>query len=146
MRVAQVRTGMALSDAGGSLLPQLPLFLAGVGGRLTDGEAMTSWISLDDVVRVFAHAALDAEVTGPLNGVGPQPVTARDFARTLGGILHRPALLPVPPAGPRLVLGAAAADELIRTDQNVSSAWLEASGFTPVHTRLEDALRHVLRR
>ena len=55
-------------------------------------------------------------------------------------------LLPVPPAGPRLVLGAAAADELIRTDQNVSSARLEASGFTPVHTRLEDALRHVLRR
>ena len=146
VRVAQVRTGMALSDAGGSLLPQLPLFLAGVGGRLTDGEAMTSWISLDDVVRAFAHAALDAEVTGPLNGVGPQPVTARDFARTLGGILHRPALLPVPPAGPRLVLGAAAADELIRTDQNVSSARLEASGFTPVHTRLEDALRHVLRR
>ena len=44
------------------------------------------------------------------------------------------------------MLGAAAADELIRTDQNVSSARLEASGFTPVHTRLEDALRHVLRR
>lgn len=146
VRVAHVRTGMALSDAGGSLLPQLPLFLAGVGGRLTDGEAMTSWISLDDIVRAFGHAALSADVEGPLNGVGPQPVTAREFARTLGKVLRRPAVVPVPPAGPRLVLGSAAADELISVDQNVSSARLEASGFVPAHATLEDALRHVLRR
>jgi len=144
VRVAQVRTGIALSDAGGSLLPQLPLFLAGMGGRLTDGGAMTSWISLDDIVRTFAHAALRADVEGPLNGVGPEPVTAREFARTLGRVLHRPALVPVPPIGPKLVLGGAAADELIGVDQNVSSARLEASGFVPAHDRLEDALRHVL--
>lgn len=146
VRVAQVRTGMSLSDAGGSLLPQLPLFLAGMGGRLTDAGAMTSWISLDDIVRAFAHAALSADVEGPLNGVGPQPVTALEFARTLGRVLHRPALVPVPPIGPKVVLGATAADELIRVDQNVSSARLEASGFAPVHRTLEDALRHVLRR
>ena len=146
VRTAFVRTGLALSDGGGSLLPQLPLFLAGLGGRLTDGEAMLSWISLDDVVRAFAHAALTAEVVGPVNGVGPQPVSARDFARTLGRVLHRPALLPVPPAGPRLALGAEAADELIRTDQNVSSARLEAGGFVPAHRTVEEALRHVLRR
>ncbi|ATG53706.1 TIGR01777 family protein [Brachybacterium ginsengisoli] len=146
VRTAFVRTGLALSDGGGSLLPQLPLFLAGLGGRLTDGEAMLSWVSLDDVVRAFAHAALTAEVVGPVNGVGPQPVSARDFARTLGRVLHRPALLPVPPAGPRLVLGAEAADELIRTDQNVSSARLEAGGFVPAHRTVEEALRHVLRR
>jgi len=146
LRVAHVRTGMALSDAGGSLLPQLPLFLAGVGGRLTEARAMTSWISLDDIVRVFAHAALSTEVSGPVNGVAPQPVTAREFARTLGRVLHRPALVPVPPFGPRLVLGGAAAEELIAVDQEVSSALLEASGFVPAHESLEDALRHVLRR
>lgn len=146
VRVAQVRTGLALSDAGGSLLPQLPLFLAGVGGRLTDADAMTSWISLDDIVRVFAHAALSGEVTGPLNGVAPEPVTAKEFARTLGKVLHRPALVPVPSFGPKLVLGAAAADELIEIDQNVSSARLEGSGFVPAHPHLEGALRHLLRR
>jgi NAD dependent epimerase/dehydratase family enzyme len=146
VRVAQVRTGLALSDAGGSLLPQLPLFLAGVGGRLTDADAMTSWISLDDIVRVFAHATLSAEVTGPLNGVAPEPVTAREFARTLGAVLHRPALVPVPSFGPKLVLGGAAADELIEIDQNVSSARLEGSGFVPAHPHLEGALRHLLRR
>ena len=146
LRVAHVRTGMALSDAGGSLLPQLPLFLAGAGGRLTEAQAMTSWISLDDIVRVFAHAALSDEVSGPVNGVAPQPVTAREFARTLGRVLHRPALVPVPPVGPRLVLGGAAAEELIAVDQEVSSTRLEASGFVPAHESLEDALRHVLRR
>ncbi|MEE1650681.1 TIGR01777 family oxidoreductase [Brachybacterium sp. J144] len=146
LRVAHVRTGLALSDGGGSLLPQLPLFLTGMGGRLTDGKAMTSWISLDDIVRVFAHAALSAQVSGPLNGVAPHAVTAGEFARTLGEVLHRPALVPVPPFGPRLALGAAAADELIHVDQHVSSARLEDSGFVPAHARLEDALRHVLRR
>ncbi|ASK65591.1 TIGR01777 family protein [Brachybacterium avium] len=146
VRVAQVRTGMALSDGGGPLPPQLPLFLAGAGGRLTDADAMTSWISLDDIVRTFAHAALSAELAGPVNGVGPEPVSARDFARTLGRVLRRPSLLPVPPLGPRLVLGGAAADELIRTDQDVSDARLRASGFEPAHRTLEAALRHVLRR
>lgn len=146
VRVAQVRTGMALTDGGGPLLPQLPLFLAGVGGRLTDADAMTSWISLDDIVRSFAHAVLSADLHGPLNGVGPQPVSAREFARTLGTVLRRPSVLPVPLCGPRLVLGSAAADELIRTDQDVSDARLRASGFEPAHRTLEETLRHVLRR
>lgn len=146
VRVVPVRTGMALTDGGGPLLPQLPLFLAGVGGRLTDADAMISWISLDDIVRTFAHAALSAELHGPVNGVGPEPVSAGEFARTLGRVLSRPSLLPVPPVGPRLVLGGAAAEELIRTDQNVSDARLRADGFTPAHSTLEAALRHVLRR
>src|SRR5699024_6116322 len=178
VRAAAVRTGLALTDGGGPLPPQLPLFLAGAGGRLTDAEATVSWISLDDIVRSFAHAALSADLAGPVNGVGPQPVsgeefartpgavlqpparltetparrrhgpgrTAAHFARTRGAVLHRPALLPVPPVGPRLVLGGAAADELIRTDQEVSDARLRADGFEPAHRTLEQALRHVLRR
>ncbi|WP_193107442.1 TIGR01777 family oxidoreductase [Brachybacterium sp. FME24] len=146
IRTAFVRTGLVLSDGGGPLLPQLPMFLAGVGGRLTRAGAMTSWITLDDVVRVFAHAALSTDVHGPLNGVGPEPVTARDFARTLGAVLRRPSLVPVPAFGPRLVLGADGADELVQTDQNVSDARLEASGFEAAHPTLEHALRHVLRR
>ena len=146
VRVTHVRTGMALTDCAGPLLPQLPLFLAGVGGRLTDADAMTSWISLDDIVRSFAHAVLSADLHGPVNGVGPEPVSAGEFARTLGSVLRRPSVLPVPTFGPHLVLGSAAADELIRTDQDVSDARLRASGFEPAHRTLEEALRHVLRR
>ena len=95
------------------------------------------------------EAAVRAEDYGAFwlwSGVAPQPVTAREFARTLGRVLHRPALVPVPPFGPRLVLGGAAAEELIAVDQEVSSARLEASGFVPAHAGLEEALRHVLRR
>lgn len=144
VRVAALRTGLVLSDGGGPLLPQLPLFFAGAGGRLTESGAMVSWIALDDVVRAFAHAALTPTVHGPLNAVAPQPVSAGEFARTLGRVLGRPALLPVPAVGPRLVLGSDAADQLIRTDQDVSDARLRSTGFEPAHVTLEQALRHAL--
>ena len=93
LRVALLRTGLVLSDGGGSLLPQLPLFLAGVGGRLTARDAAVSWISLDDMVRAYAHVILSRTADGPLNAVAPGTVTAGEFARTLGRVLHRPALL-----------------------------------------------------
>ena len=145
LRVALLRTGLVLSDGGGSLLPQLPLFLAGVGGRLTARDAAVSWISLDDMVRAYAHVILSSTADGPLNAVAPGTVTAGEFASTLGRVLHRPALLPVPAAGPALVLGRAGADELIRTDQDVSGDRLRRSGFEPAHPELEHALRHLLR-
>lgn len=146
IRVAHVRTGIVLSDAGGALLPQLPMFLAGVGGRLAGPDAVSSWITLDDIVRVFAHAALTPEVEGPVNGVAPNPVTSRRFARTVGEVLRRPSLVPVPGFGPKLLLGADAASELVQADQNVSDARLQAGGFDAAHQELEPALRHVLRR
>src|SRR5690606_24151759 len=71
LRVALLRTGLVLSDGGGSLLPQLPLFLAGVGGRLTARDAAVSWISLDDMVRAYAHVILSSTADGPLNAVAP---------------------------------------------------------------------------
>lgn len=144
LRVASLRTSLVLSDGGGPLLPQLPLFLAGAGGRLTDASAMISWIGLDDMVRAYAHAVLTDAVEGPLNAAAPEPVTAQGLAQGLGRVLHRPALLPVPGFGPRLVLGAQGADELIRTDQHVSDARLRSTGFTAAHGTLEEALRHAL--
>lgn len=146
LRVALLRTGIVLSDGGGSLLPQLPLFLAGVGGRLTARDARLSWITLDDMVRAHAHAALSSTAEGPLNAVAAGTVTAGEFARALGTVLRRPALLPVPAAGPQLALGRDAADELIRTDQDVCGDRLAASGHELAHPELEGALRHLLRR
>ena len=146
LRVALLRTGIVLSDGGGSLLPQLPLFLAGAGGRLTARDARLSWITLDDMARAHAHAALSSTVDGPVNAVAPGTVTAGELARTLGAVLRRPALLPVPVVGPQLVLGRAAADELIRTDQDVSGDRLAGVGHELAHPELEGALRHLLRR
>ncbi|PWH06297.1 TIGR01777 family protein [Brachybacterium endophyticum] len=146
VRVVHLRTGIVLSDGGGALLPQIPLFLAGAGGRLAARGAMISWITLDDMVRAYAHALLSDELSGPVNAVGPQPVSSAEFARTLGRVLHRPALIPTPAFGPALVLGREGARELVRADQDVDASRLLGSGFAPEYPELEEALRHVLHR
>lgn len=144
VRVAQLRTGVVLSDGGGSLLPQLPLLLAGVGGRLAPPDAVTSWITLDDLVRAYATVALASSAEGPLNAVAPHPVTQAELVRALGRTLHRPAVVPVPAAGPALLLGAEAARELVRADQRVDATRLQQAGARFEHPRVEEALHHVL--
>lgn len=146
VRTVHLRTGIVLSDAGGSLLPQLPLFLLGAGGRLAPPAARISWITLDDMTRAYAHALQDDALDGPVNTVAPQTSTAQEFARTLGRVLHRPALLPVPAAGPALLLGRDGARELVRADQRVSGSRLRDSGLEVAYPELDGALRHVLRR
>lgn len=143
VRTVLVRSGTALSLGGGALPRQLPLFLAGAGGRLGPAEAALSWITVDDLARAFAHAAL-TPLEGPVNAVSPHPVTHAGFASQLGGALRRPALLPTPSLGPKLVLGAEGYDQLIDTDQRVSAEKLLSSGFTFATPRLDQALRHVL--
>ncbi|HRL48913.1 MAG TPA: TIGR01777 family oxidoreductase [Propioniciclava sp.] len=144
-RTAWMRTGIVLTESGGSLAPQIPLFSVGVGGRMAPADAWLSWISLDDAVRGFAHVAL-TEAEGPFNLVAPRPVTQRVFAETLGRVLHRPAAVPTPPLAPRLVLGRAGYDQMIDTDQRVSSARLADSGLWFAQGTLSDALRHALMR
>lgn len=144
LRVTAVRTGVVLSDGGGSLLPQLPLYLAGAGGRLAPADAVVSWITLDDLVRAYARLTLGSVLEGPVNAVAPHPVTQQEFAGTLGRVLHRPALLPVPAAGPSLLLGREATEELILADQRVSDARLRSAGVRADHPVLTGALRHVL--
>lgn len=144
LRVAQLRTGVVLSDGGGSLLPQLPLLLAGVGGRLAPPDAVTSWITLDDLVRAYATIALASSAEGPLNAVAPHPVTQAELVRALGRTLHRPTVVPVPAAGPALLLGAEAARELVRADQRVDATRLQQAGARFEHPRIEEALHHVL--
>lgn len=145
-RTVLLRTGIVLSESGGALAPQVPLFRLGVGGRLTDADAWLSWVGLDDAARAYVHAIVRTDVEGPFNLVAPEPVTAGTFARTLADVLHRPAALPVPGFGPALVLGREGKDQLIDTDQRVSSAALSASGFGFAQPKLTGALRHVLLR
>ncbi len=146
VRTVHLRTGIVLSDGGGALLPQLPMFLLGIGGRLAARDAVCSWITLDDMVRAYAHALLTPDLAGPVNAVAPNPATARELASTLGRVLHRPSVVPVPAVGPALLLGREGARELVRADQRVSDATLRDSGFDAAHPQLEDALRHALRR
>lgn len=144
VRVALLRTGIVLSGAGGALAPQVPLFLLGAGGRLARADAWQSWVALDDVAHAYAHALATEDVSGPVNVVAPRPVTHQQFAVALGRTLGRPALLPTPAIGPKVVLGAEGYDQLIDTDQWVGSGVLDASGFRFTHGNLTEALRHVL--
>lgn len=145
-RVVTVRTGVVQSPAGGALKAQLPLFLAGLGGRLGSGHQWLSWISLDDAVGLFAHAVLSPGLHGPLNAVAPMPVTGRDYARTLGKVLGRPALLPTPGFGPKLVLGAEGAELMALADQRVSADRAIDRGYRFRHPDLGSALREELGR
>lgn len=146
LRVVFLRTGIVLSEAGGALMPQVPLFSLGVGGRLTKPDAWVSWIGLDDMARAYAFAVCREDLAGPVNAVAPHPVTARDFAETLGNVLHRPSLVPTPAFGPKLLLGREGADQIIETDQRVSASTLLDAGFRFAQPSLFGALRHALMR
>jgi uncharacterized protein (TIGR01777 family) len=146
VRVVQVRTGIVQSPRGGTLRLLRPLFTAGLGGPLGGGEQWMSWIGIDDLVDVYYRALLDPQVTGPLNGVGPEPVRNREYAATLARVLHRPARLAVPGLGPRLLLGAQGAGELVEASQRVQPGRLLAAGHPFRYPGLEPALRHVLGR
>lgn len=144
-RVAHLRTGIVLSPKGGALKKQLPLFKLGLGGRFGSGRQWQSWISIDDEVGAISHL-LTAEVEGPVNLTAPAPVTNREFTKRLAEVLHRPALLPIPSFGPKLLLGGELADALLYTGQRVLPAKLQASGYRFEHASLDAALRAALTR
>lgn len=143
-RVAVVRFGMVLSPDGGALEKMLPLFKLGLGGRFGDGRQWMSWISLPDVVAAIVHV-IESDVAGPVNVTAPEPVTNRAFTKALAGALHRPALLPVPGFGPKLLLGGELAQTLLFDSQRVLPVVLERSGFTHEHRTIDAALAAVLR-
>lgn len=142
-RVAYLRTGIVLTPKGGALKKMLPLFKCFVGGRFGKGTQWQSWISLPDEVGAIKHL-LTAEVTGPVNLTAPNPVTNAGFAKLLGQALGRPSVLPVPPFGPKLLLGSELADALLFTGQNVLPTVLTKSGYRFQHSRLDAAFADLL--
>ena len=144
-RVAHLRTGIVLADEGGALAKQLPVFKAGLGAPLGTGRQHVPWISLTDEVAAITHL-LTADVSGPVNLVGPQPVTNREFTKVLGRVLRRPTLpVPVPGVVLKAALGGFA-EEGVLVGQRLEPRVLEASGFSFAHRDLETALRAELGR
>ncbi|MEN9644604.1 MAG: hypothetical protein RL238_1273 [Actinomycetota bacterium] len=143
VRVAHLRTGIVLTKEGGALKKMLPLFKLGAGGKFGKGDQWQSWISLPDEVGAITHL-LSADVHGAVNLTAPAPVRNRNFATTLGEVLHRPSFVPVPAFGPKLLLGGELADALLFTGQRVLPKALQASGYAFQHATLDAALRAVL--
>lgn len=144
LRVVAVRTGIVQAAAGGTLKLLRPLFAAGLGGRLGSGRQWLSWIGIDDLLDIYYRAIYDNRLTGPVNAVGPEPVRNSEYTKALAATLHRPALLPVPAFGPRLLLGKQGAVELAEANQRVRPAKLEALGHRFRSTTVTDALAHQL--
>lgn len=140
---AFLRTGIVQTPLGGALKKLLPLFKLGVGGPFGSGRQYQSWITLDDEVSAIVHL-LTAGVTGPVNLTAPNPVTNKELSKTLGRVLRRPALVPVPAFGPRLLLGKEMANALLFESQNIMPEALTASGFSFAHPDIETGLRAVL--
>jgi len=144
LRVVRVRTGIVQAAAGGTLKLLRPLFAAGLGGRLGDGQQWLSWIGIDDLLDIYYRAIYDDRLTGAVNAVAPDPVRNSDYTRALAATMHRPARLPVPSIGPRLLLGRQGAAELAEADQRVSPATLLKLGHRYRQPTVQDALAHQL--
>jgi len=144
LRVVAVRTGIVQSSAGGTLKLLRPLFAAGLGGRLGSGRQWLSWIGIDDLLDIYYRALYDTRLVGAVNAVGPEPVRNAEYTRALAATMHRPALLPVPAFGPRLLLGKQGALELAEANQRVRPERLNALGHRFRSTTVTDALAHQL--
>jgi hypothetical protein len=146
LRVVKVRTGIVQAANGGTLRLLRPLFAAGLGGRLGSGRQWLSWIGLDDVIDIYHRALYDDQLSGPVNAVGPEPVRNTEYTKELARVLHRPALLPVPSFGPRVLLGEQGARELAEANQRVIPSKLLSRGHEFRHRDVADALAHQLGR
>jgi uncharacterized protein (TIGR01777 family) len=144
LRVVQVRTGIVQAARGGTLKLLRPLFSAGVGGRLGSGRQWLSWIGIDDLIDIYYRALYDDRVAGPVNAVGPTPVRNSDYTAALAHVLHRPAVLPVPSFGPRLLLGEDGVRELAEASQRVLPTKLLGLDHRFRHLTVDDALAHQL--
>ena len=145
IRVVLMRLGVVLSPRGGALARLLLPFRYGMGGRIGPGDQYWSWVAIDDVGGAVFHALTAPELSGPVNVVAPQPVTNREFARILGRVLGRPALVPFPAVAARALLGEMA-DALLLSSTRVRPTRLVDAGFHFRHADLESALRHLLGR
>ena len=144
VRVVRLRFGVVLSAKGGVLKKMLPVFRLALGGPLGDGDQRMSWISLPDAVEVIRLALLEDDWQGTYNVVAPEFVTNARFAKTLGRVLRRPALLPVPTTMLHLSFGEMA-DATILSDVAVRPSRLLERNHPFQHPKLETALTSLLR-
>ena len=143
IRVVQLRMGVVLSPRGGALAQMLSPFRLGGGGPIGSGRQYWSWISLNDAAQAIRYAIANEALFGAVNAVTPNPVTNSEFTRTLGRVLQRPTLIPIPAFAIKLLLGEMA-EELLLSSTRVVPAKLQYTGFQFVHPNLETALRALL--
>jgi uncharacterized protein len=145
VRTVMLRLGVILSAKGGALTRMMTPFKFGVGGPLGDGQQWMSWIALEDVIGIVRFAIANAQLSGPVNVVAPNPVRNRDFSRVLAKVLHRPAIFSAPRFVLRLALGEMA-NALLLVSQRAHPAKLLEMGYQFRFDDLGAALREIVDR
>jgi uncharacterized protein (TIGR01777 family) len=140
IRVVHFRTGVVLDPDGGALGKMLLPFKLGLGGPFGDGRQWWGWLSREDLERIYEFAIDSPTLSGPVNAVAPEAVTNATFVATLGRVLRRPAIMPVPAFALQLAFGEMARGALLGSQRARPSA-LEAAGFRFTHPTLASALR-----
>ncbi len=143
IRVIRLRIGIVLSPRGGALKKMLTPFRMGAGGKVGQGNQYMSWISLDDLAAVIVHCIEKESISGAVNAVAPEAVTNKVFTRTLGKVLKRPTMFPLPAFAAKLAFGEMA-EALLLCSSRVVPGVLAESGFEFAQPDLESALRHLL--
>jgi uncharacterized protein (TIGR01777 family) len=142
-RVCCLRTGIVLGAKEGALGRMLPPFRLGLGGRLGSGKQWMPWIHIEDVIDIIIHCFKRSDIKGGINASSPNPVTNKQFSQTLGSVLSRPAILPMPAPVARLLFGEMA-DELLLTGQRAYPRKALESGFGFNYPDLRPALENLL--
>ncbi|HEY1359089.1 MAG TPA: TIGR01777 family oxidoreductase [Thermoleophilaceae bacterium] len=142
VRVVTPRTGVVLSSGGGALEKMLPPFKLGVGGPVAGGRQYVPWVHLDDVAGAMVFLLDRPDASGPVNLTAPSPVTNGELSKTLGRVLRRPAVAPVPGFAVKLLYGEMAM--VVTTGQRAVPKRLEELGYEFRKPDLEDALRSAL--
>jgi len=142
IRTVHLRFGMILHPTGGALKKMLPLFKLGLAGALGDGSQYWSWITLEDTIGAIEYILQNFSILGPVNIVSPNPVTNREFTKTLAHILKRPACLPVPKFLLKLTLGQFAQQTLLASTRATPPKLLQAD-FVYKYPGLQQALRRM---
>ena len=145
IRVVYLRTGLTLTPAGGALGTMLLPFKIGIGGRLGSGRQYVSWIDHDDLLSLIIHVIHRPSIRGAANATAPYPVPNATFTGTLGRVLERPTLIPVPGLAVQALFGEMGKEMLLQ-GQRVQPAVAETTGFEFMYPGLEESLRHQLGR
>ena len=143
-RVIHARLGVVLNARGGALQKMLLPFLCGVGGRLGTGKQFMSWIALEDLLGIVQYLIYTPEIRGPVNVVSPTAVTNQEFVKTLGKVLRRPTVIPIPAWLLEGALGELAQETLLSSSRALPSVLQDSSTYQPypyVFPNLESALR-----
>lgn len=143
IRVVNLRIGLVLSRDGGALAKMLLPFQFGVGGVVGSGKQYYSWITMHDLIMAIDHCFRTEWVRGPVNAVAPNPVTNYEFTKTLGRVLRRPTIFPMPAFAARLAFGEMANETLLESTRVAPTRLLE-SGYQFEAQELEPGLRKVL--